>query len=113
MRILILCLAFLLSFNIAAFAKKAPAPTFTGTPFPIDEEFQTEFTGYDEKEFKAYEKEQKVQAKIDKKRQKLEEKKAGLEQKRDASLDNCERCQVYIEQLKSTEVEPRENEENL
>jgi len=112
MRIFILCLAVLLSFNVAL-AKKAPAPTFTGTPFPIDEEFQTEFTGFDEKEFKSYEKEQKALAKLDKKRKKLEDKKVKLEQKRDASLKNCERSQQYIEELKSTEVEPRENSENL
>lgn len=112
MRIFILCLAFLFSFS-PALAKKAPQSTFTGTPFPIDEEFQTEFTGYDEKEFKAYEKEQKVRAKIDKKRQKLEEKKAALEKKRDAGLGNCERNQLYIEKLRATIVEPREGEENL
>lgn len=112
MRIFILCLAFLLSFSVA-FAKKAPAPMFTGTPFPIDEEFQTEFTGFDKKEFKAYEKEQKALAKLDKKRKKLEEKKVKLEEKRKNSVENQERCQVYIEQLRSTIVESRETEEKL
>lgn len=111
MRVLILLFAFLLSFS-TAYAKKAPQPTFTGTPFPIDEEFQTDFVGFDEKEFKAYEKEQKALAKLNKKRQKLEEKKIKLETKRKNSIENCERSQEYIEQLKSTD-ETQQIEENL
>ncbi len=102
MRIFVLLLAVLLSFNMA-YAKKAPPPTFVGTPFPIDEEFSADFTGYDEKEFKTYEKEQKALEKLNKKRQKLEDKKVKLEKKRDASIENCERSQIYIEKLKTTE----------
>lgn len=102
MRIFVLFLAILLSLNVAL-AKNAPQPTFTGTPFPIDEEFQTEFAGFNEKEFKAYEKEQKAFAKLNKKRQKLEDKKVKLEKKRDASIENCERSQIYIEKLKTTD----------
>lgn len=102
MRVFILLLVILLSFN-TAFAKKAPQPTFVGTPFPIDEEFNADFVGYDEKEFKAYEKEQKALATLNKKRQKLEDKKIKLEKKRDASIENCERSQVYIEKLKTSE----------
>ena len=112
MRIFVLLLAVLLSFNMA-YAKKASQPAFVGTPFEIDEEFQTEFVGFDEKEFKAYEKEQKTLEKLNKKRQKLEDKKVKLEKKRDASIENCERSQEYIERLKATEVEPLTNDENL
>lgn len=93
MRIFVLFLAFFLAFNTA----------MAESSFPIDEEFQTEFTGFDEKEFKAYEKEQKTLAKLNKKRKKLEDKKIKLEKKRDASIENCERSQIYIEKLKTTE----------
>lgn len=100
MRIFILFLVIFCSFN-AALAKKEP-PHFAGTPFPIDEEFVTDFVEYDVKEAKVLEKQQKVQDKIDKKRAKLEEKKAALVKKRNASIENCERSQVYIEKLRSS-----------
>ncbi|MCM1009657.1 MAG: hypothetical protein NC390_02100 [Fusobacterium sp.] len=103
MRIFVLFLVILLSFN-AALAESS---------FPIDEEFVTDFVEYDVKEAKALEKQQKAQAKIDKKRAKLEEKKAALEKKRDAGIENCERNQVYIEKLRATIVEPSDVEENL
>ena len=117
MRIFVLFLVLLLSFN-AAFArnpfKKTP-PVLT-TPaqsqIPIDEEFQTEFVGYDEKEAKAFEKEQKALQKLEKKRKKLEAKKIKLEQKRAKSIENCERSQEYIEQLNTTD-EVQSVEENL
>lgn len=101
MRILVICLAILLSFDMA-FAKKVSTPTVVGTPFPIDEEFVTDFVEYDAKEAKVLEKQQKAQDKIDKRRAKLEEKKAALVKKRDASIENCERNQVYIEKLRSS-----------
>lgn len=107
MRILIIFLAIFLSFDMA-FAKKVSTPTIVGTPFPIDEEFVTDFEEYDAKEAKVLEKQQKVQDKIDKKRAKLEEKKATLVKKRDASIKNCERNQVYIEKLRST-IEEKDN----
>lgn len=96
-----------------AFAKKAAVPTIVGTPFPIDEEFVTDFVEYDVKEAKILEKQQKVQDKIDKKRGKLEVKRATLVKKRDMSVETQERNQVYIEKLRSTIVQPRDIEENL
>lgn len=100
MRIFVLFLVIFLSFN-AALAKKEPPPC-AGTPFPIDEEFVTDFVEYNVKEEKALEKQKKAQAKIDKKRAKLEEKKISLQKKRDASVENCERNQVYVEKLRSS-----------
>ena len=86
MRIFVLFLVLLLSFN-AALAKnpfKKTPPVLT-TPaqsqIPIDEEFQAEFVGYDEKEAKAFEKEQKALQKLEKKRKKLEAKKLNLSKK--------------------------------
>lgn len=118
MRIFVLFLVLLLSFN-TAFARnpfKKSAPPVLTTPaqsqIPIDEEFQTEFVGYDEKEAKAFEKEQKALQKLEKKRKKLEAKKIKLEQKRAKSIENCERSQEYIEQLKTTD-EVQSVEENL
>ncbi len=112
MRIFVLCLALLLSFDMA-FAKKASVPPVVGTPFPIDEEFVTDFVEFDAKEAKALEKQQKAQAKVDKKRAKLEEKKVKLEKKRDIQVENQERNQVYVEKLRSTIVQPRDVEEDL
>lgn len=112
MRILVLILAILLSFDMA-FAKKATVPTVVGTPFPIDEEFVTDFDEYNPKEDKTFEKQQKTQAKIAKKRAKIEEKKVKLEKKRDFSVENQERKQVYVEKLRSTIVQPRDVEDNL
>lgn len=117
MRICILCLAILLSFNTALaknpFKKTPPVLTTPAqSQIPIDEEFQTEFVGYDEKEAKAFEKEQKALQKLEKKRKKLEAKKIKLEQKRAKSIENCERSQEYIEQLKTTD-DVQNVEENL
>ena len=101
MKNIILLLVILLSLT-PVLAKKVSQPEFVGTPFEIDEEFQTEFVGFDEKEFKTYKKEQKAIAKIHKKRAKLENKKIKLEKKRDINLKNYERNQAYIEQLKTS-----------
>ncbi len=111
MRVLVLLFAILLSFNTAT-AKKAAPPEFVGTPFPIDEEFVTEFVGYDEKEAKAHEKEQKALLKLDKKRKKIEEKKAKLEEKKAKSVEIYESSQVYLEKLNSSE-EQHPTDENL
>ncbi len=119
MRILILLIAIFLSIGFVE-AKKPPRqvdkPVMTsptGSQVPIDDEFQTDFVGFDEKEFKQFQKEQKKQAKLDKKRKKLEEKRAKLELKRKNSLENRERCVQYIEKLRATEVDERINGENL
>lgn len=117
MRIFILSLAILLSIN-TAFAKnpfKKTPPVLTTPPesqIPIDEEFQTDFVGYDEKEAKVFEKEQKALQKLEKKRKKLEAKKIKLEKKKAKSIENCERSQKYIEQLNTTD-EVQNVEENL
>ncbi len=107
MRVFILLLAVLLAIDSAqAFSlkKKEPAtPNVISSPFPIDEEFVTDFVEYDVKEAKNLEKQEKAQAKIGQKREKLEAKKVKLEKKRDASIENCERSQVYFEKLKASE----------
>jgi len=106
MRILILFLVIILSTNIV-FAKKNEAMLTSPQQgqIEIDQEFVTDFVGYDEKEFKAFQKAQEKQAKFDKKRAKLEQKKAKLELKKKKSLQNQEYCVKYIEKLKSTEVQ--------
>ncbi len=109
MRIFLLFLMILLSFNMAL-AKKAAQPEFVGTPFEVDAEFVQDFVGYDEKEAKAYEKEQKALLKLKEKRQKIEDKKIKLEKLKTQSLETCERSQKYIEELKATEVKEKINE---
>lgn len=109
MRILVLFFAILLSFSsvfAVPFKKSSPSVSTSATPFPIDEEFQTDFVGYDEKEGKLLQKQEKAQAKLDKKRKELELKKVKLEKKKAASVKNCERSQEYIEKLKSHEENP-------
>ena len=119
MRYFVVLLAIFLSIN-TAFAinpfnkfSKPVVPTSGGTQVPIDAEFQTDFVGYDEKEFKAYQKEQKKRAKLEKKRAKLNEKKVKLELKKQKSSKNKEYCERYIEKLRSTEVKERDINKNL
>ena len=119
MKSFILLLAIFLTIN-AAYAKnpikKSEKPVLTSpvsSQVPIDEEFQTGFVGFDEKEFKQYQKEQEKQARLNQKRAKLEEKKVKLELKRKISRENQERCQIYLEKLQTSEVAERTFEENL
>ena len=118
MKYFVVLLAIILSVN-TAFAKnpfkKSTPPVMTSSPYqvPLDDEFVTDFVGYDEKEFKAYQKEQQKRAKLEKKRAKLNEKKVKLELKKQKSEKNKEYCVQYIEKLKSTEVEKRDTNENL
>ena len=118
MRVLILFLAICLSVNMAMAKnpfKKSTPPVMTSSPYqvPIADEFMTDFVGYDEKEFKAYQKEQAKKAKLEKKRAKLNEKKVKLEFKKQNSQKNKEYCEQYIEKLRSTEVQKRDTNENL
>jgi len=114
MRIFVVFLAIILSIN-TAFAKKSKVNQYipSEAQFEIDEEFQTDFVGYDEKEFKAYKKEQKAKAKLEKKHAKLNAKKIKLETKKNKKIENSEYCQKYIERLEATRVEPRDTDEDL
>ena len=76
MKYFVVLLAIILSVN-TAFAKnpfkKSTPPVMTSpvtTQVPIADEFKTDFVGFDEKEFKAYQKEQQKRAKLEKKRAK-------------------------------------------
>lgn len=116
MRVLILFLVLCLSVNMAIAKKpfkKSSSITSGQAQIPVDDEFKTDFVGYDEKEYKLYLKEQKKLAKLEKKRAKLQEKKVRLELKKKKSLENQEYCKQYIEKLKSTEIEKRDINENL
>lgn len=116
MRILVLFIAILLSFTpvlAKTFKKDIPPLPSSIEPFPIDEEYQNEFVGFDKLEFQEYEKEQKLNAKLEKKRQKLIDKKTKLEEKKEAKIKNCERSQLFIDQLKASEIENSESSEEF
>ena len=107
MRIIILCLAILVSTTpCLAFGKKNDAPIVTtpaGTPqVPIDEEFQEDFVYYVPEEAKAFEKEQKERKKLEQKKAKLDAKKAKLEAKRQQKIENNVYFRLYIEKIENS-----------